>query len=548
MCKPHLPTDRPNRRLCQVLRVIPSSRSDSHYPTQLPFFLTTMIVQAILAILITHYCISLYRRSKLRHIPTLGYSWPLLSYITAFKYEKHGFKLVEEGYRKFPNKVWKIRTLDEQAGDGWYIIANGTQSVEDISKAPNDQLSSTIFFGSVVRLGMKKNIVLQYHEMYREIRDTLEDSLKLTSTGDEWVTLPLSQTILEACARVYARLVVGHPHSENPEYTRIFAGAVKHILEGKNLRVYPKFLRPFISRVSINTHGDIQRLADLIEPLLKAIKREEKKHNGDDWPEKPKNILSWTLDEAQRSGASELPCDIAKRLYLTALSLEGISRTVALALYELSIRPASVYLNEIREEVRAVIEEVARFSPAPDQDALKLYEEQRGWEKIAIDMMHKLDSFVKEVLRYHDNQPVHLGSRVLKDFVFSDGTFIPAGSTLFVNSRGAHMDEELLENADTFNGFRYFKEQDQDQPRALAEQVGARDPLTRTAFAYYTFGYGKHACPGRFTASYIIKTMLARILTDYDFELTESTQVYAETHRFPDESAMEMRFRKKVEE
>ncbi|KAF9552622.1 cytochrome P450 [Agrocybe pediades] len=539
-----------------------------------------MIVQAILAILITHYCISLYRRSKLRHIPTLGYSWPLLSYITAFKYEKHGFKLVEEGYRKFPNKVWKIRTLDEQAGDGWYIIANGTQSVEDISKAPNDQLSSTIFFGSdittnpyhvnVVRLGMKKNIVLQYHEMYREIRDTLEDSLKLTSTGDgeaqsektcpfsrlltclpppsEWVTLPLSQTILEACARVYARLVVGHPHSENPEYTRIFAGAVKHILEGKNLRVYPKFLRPFISRVSIKTHGDIQRLADLIEPLLKAIKREEKKHNGDDWPEKPRNILSWTLDEARRSGVSELPCDIAKRLYLTALSLEGISRTVALALYELSIRPASVYLNDIREEVRTVIEEVARFSPAPNQDALKLYEEQRGWEKIAIDMMHKLDSFVKEVLRYHDNQPVHLGSRVLKDFVFSDGTFIPAGSTLFVNSRGAHMDEELLENADTFNGFRYFKEQDQDQPRALAEQVGARDPLTRTAFAYYTFGYGKHACPGRFTASYIIKTMLARILTDYDFELTESTQVYAETHRFPDESAMEMRFRKKVEE
>jgi cytochrome P450 len=36
-----------------------------------------------------------------------------------------------------------------------------------------------------------------------------------------------------------------------------------------------------------------------------------------------------------------------------------------------------------------------------------------------------------------------------------------------------------------------------------------------------TWGYGQHACPGRFFAANEIKLMLARILMDYDLRLPE---------------------------
>jgi cytochrome P450 len=42
------------------------------------------------------------------------------------------------------------------------------------------------------------------------------------------------------------------------------------------------------------------------------------------------------------------------------------------------------------------------------------------------------------------------------------------------------------------------------------------------------FGYGRHACPGRFFAATEIKLIVARILLDYDFKLPEG-----QTKRYP---------------
>jgi cytochrome P450 len=42
------------------------------------------------------------------------------------------------------------------------------------------------------------------------------------------------------------------------------------------------------------------------------------------------------------------------------------------------------------------------------------------------------------------------------------------------------------------------------------------------------FGYGRHACPGRFFAATEIKLIVARILLDYDLKLPEG-----QTERYP---------------
>lgn len=53
------------------------------------------------------------------------------------------------------------------------------------------------------------------------------------------------------------------------------------------------------------------------------------------------------------------------------------------------------------------------------------------------------------------------------------------------------------------------------------------------------FGYGRHACPGRFFAANEIKLILARILVDYDIRMPDGlTERYANlkmgTDAFPD--------------
>ena len=77
---------------------------------------------------------------------------------------------------------------------------------------------------------------------------------------------------------------------------------------------------------------------------------------------------------------------------------------------------------------------------------------------------------------------MHLGRRAVKDFVFADGTLIPAGSDLFSNAYGMHFDEELYPSSHSFNGFRFVQEDS-------AKQI----QLIKPGLDYVPFGYGKHA-------------------------------------------------------
>ena len=89
---------------------------------------------------------------------------------------------------------------------------------------------------------------------------------------------------------------------------------------------------------------------------------------------------------------------------------------------------------------------------------------------------------------------VHSGRKVLKDFVFSDGTAVPAGSTLYVNSYGVHHDENIYSDPHHFDGFRYVRvdnnEVDENASGGAKEQ---QLQMARPTLEYHAFGYGKHA-------------------------------------------------------
>ncbi|KAK1225701.1 hypothetical protein PQX77_011321 [Marasmius sp. AFHP31] len=123
--------------------------------------------------------------------------------------------------------------------------------------------------------------------------------------------------------------------------------------------------------------------------------------------------------------------------------------------------------------------------------------------------MRKLDSFMKEVQRLDPMVPFNVQRKVLKDFTFSDGTVVPAGTTVGVPARALQRDEAYFLNADKFEGFR-FADMREEEGESIKHQM-----VTPTA-DFFLFGHGRHACPGRFFAVNELKLLVAHILWNYD--------------------------------
>lgn len=108
----------------------------------------------------------------------------------------------------------------------------------------------------------------------------------------------------------------------------------------------------------------------------------------------------------------------------------------------------------------------------------------------------------------------------------SNGQHIPPGVTVEVPSYPIYHDNEIYPDSDKFDGFRFYK----------LRQDGTAADSTRNQFVTtnehnLAFGYGRHACPGRFFAANEIKMLLARLILDYDIKNVDgATERYPNTY------------------
>ncbi|KAJ7588114.1 hypothetical protein C8J56DRAFT_785980 [Mycena floridula] len=79
-----------------------------------------------------------YRRltSRLRNIPVVGYSGPVSSYYSAFRYIKHARDIVQEGYHAHRHQIFRVPLLNK-----WQILVGGPKLIDELQRAPKDRLS-----------------------------------------------------------------------------------------------------------------------------------------------------------------------------------------------------------------------------------------------------------------------------------------------------------------------------------------------------------------------------------------------------------------------
>lgn len=190
----------------------------------------------------------------------------------------------------------------------------------------------------------------------------------------------------------------------------------------------------------------------------------------------------------------------------------------------------------------------------------------RQWTLESMGKLKKLDSFMKETLRYNGHltgespalpprqsttncnltiysQTATFQRKALRPITLSDGTHIPADTYTFSPANAIGFDPNIYPDPDTFDGLRFYN------LRQAAPQDEKKYQLTSITKTQMQFGSGRHACPGRWFASHQIKMVLAAVIDRYEVKLKEGERrpksFVFQTNQFPDPKA-EILFRNKT--
>ncbi|KAF7348759.1 hypothetical protein MVEN_01395100 [Mycena venus] len=452
----------------------------------------------------------LYRqKSAFPGIP--GSDGLISSYLVALRFLRHPNEVIVLGCNQDRNGVFRFARLFN-----WEYVAVGRKRVAELTAAPSNVLSSVEALADTFQtdytLGLEFRIN-PYHigmvqgpltrnlnRCFPRVRDEIVHAFDhvLGLHENVWNLVQIFPASVQIVARTSNRLFFDLPICRESEYLQLcIDNAVVVFTYGPMLRRLPKVLRPilgpFLSPRKQTLHQALKFLGPLIDERL-----EQEKQCGRDWPGRPNDLISWLLDVSVGEGRTK-PVLAQRALIINAVAIHSSAMALTSALYDLTTYPE--HILPMREEVERVIA-------------------AQGWTKAALNNMHKIDSFLRESMRF-STSTLHLRRKVVaKDgFRFSDGTTIPYGSFISVPGKATHHDPANYDEPEVFDGFRLSRLREERHGLDAGERSDFfNSHMISTAPEYIAFGHGQHACPGRFFAATELKAMLAHMLINYDIK------------------------------
>ncbi|TFK92809.1 cytochrome P450 [Polyporus arcularius HHB13444] len=410
--------------------------------------------------------------------------------------------VLQEGYKKYSRGPFKVAMFDR-----WVVFVSNRDAVEDVGRRPDSELSvseSTKELFETAYTVVKETNNDQWHVDIIRSKFSRDLSSIVLDIVDE---LPLAvvecfqgtegrfdgdikASVQKLVARMSGRVCVDVPTCRSSEYTALVIRSSESIMKDAFvLKVFPDALKPTVARLASSTRSCMAAAASHIEEIY----RSRKEQSETDAQEKPNDVLQWFIDGAPARASDE---DIIHRvlaIHLTAIHTSSTAITQALS--DLASYP------EHAEVIRAEVETVV----AAD-----------GWTKAAIDNMRKLDSFLKESQRCNCVVPFVSLRKAMDDLTLTDGTFLPKGTMVAAVASPIHHDASLYPSLHTFDPFRFSSMFDAEGPSVTQR-------FTHTSARWLTFGYGRHACPGRFFAADMVKAVVAHMVLKYNLKVQRDT-------------------------
>lgn len=179
------------------------------------------------------------------------------------------------------------------------------------------------------------------------------------------------------------------------------------------------------------------------------------------------------------------------------------------------------YIPELRDEIRRVLDEHGGVFTTSGLQAMK-----------------KLDSFIKETMRLNPSSFATFQRKVNKTVTLSNGQVIPAGVVIQIPADAIAHDPEVFPNPDQFDPWRFYRLREEARSTGKAEEAAHHQfvsvspenltvclpvlfSINNIPLTLFQFGYGRHACPGRFFAANEIKMVIANFILAYDMKLPD---------------------------
>jgi cytochrome P450 len=140
--------------------------------------------------------------------------------------------------------------------------------------------------------------------------------------------------------------------------------------------------------------------------------------------------------------------------------------------------------------------------------------------KAAVDSLYRIDSALRESMRTSDVAVVNLFRDVTSGQVnIGNGIHVPQGVRFVFPTQNIHLDPDNYEDPLRYDAFRFSRKYEGLNDAAQQEIAQDRLLITTPTPTFLPFGYGRHACPGRWFAANTMKQALAYIVMNYDLEL-----------------------------
>ncbi|KXS95203.1 hypothetical protein AC578_6928 [Pseudocercospora eumusae] len=349
------------------------------------------------------------------------------------------------------------------------------------------------FHIDLVRQELTRKLSLLTPVVWEELNLGFQDEWIIKQDG--WTSVVLLPTASRIVSRAANRVFSGTELCRNAEFlehTRRYG--LEILRQAMLINMIPLDLlrtvaAAFLTRSTTrHRNGAIKHAAPIIQKRLQAVRAGNK--------DPPVDCLQWLIEKCvARNDPVELDVTrITRRLLrLNMVAIHTTAITITNAIFELYSSPrVEEYIAGLREEVERVLE-------AHDGK----------WSKAAVSELHRIDSTIRESMRCNEFS-VFSVARIItapNGIELTDGLHIPYGTKIAAPNIGIHSDPANYENPDEYNAFRFSS---------------TKESLVMTSESALHFGYGRHACPGRFFAAQEMKLMLAYIVMNYDVKIVGS--------------------------
>ncbi|KAL4767273.1 cytochrome P450 [Aspergillus nidulans var. acristatus] len=419
-------------------------------------------------------------------------------------------ELLQLGYKQFKHGIYQLWSVY-----GFVTIVS-PDFLQELNALPKGTLD---FYGAVQKrmVGDYEWVTLGDHleahtiltDLTRQTANLLPDlgkevvyALQSELDGcDDWTPRTVYPTILRVVALVTGRAFVGPELNRNEEWISTSSSFMTDIYRGgARLREYSHFMRPLAARFLVPEIRRVWRHQATARRLLVPVMNERwRRQRSTAEYTRPNDMIQWLMDNNAREKKPRSFGQLAElHLLVCFAALHTSTLAITHMIFDLAARPE--YVAPLRDEAALALKQYGSWSSKP-----------------ALSSLFKLDSFMKESQRLNPPSLLTYGRQAMRDVCLKGGVVLPKGSYLIIPAGMASLDGEYWEAPEEFRGFRFA------ELRMASKENRDKYQFATVSTRTMNFGYGREACPGRFFASFEIKSIMLQLLATFDLKLVDET-------------------------